>query len=594
MLSDALAFESLGHGDDVPANFLPAALPVLLGRADDRLDDRLDDGLVVPVLGEDGEGGLRLLYARGEDIRSPDRLAQLSKALGNASDAPATFGPAVARSVLHERSRSIALPAGRRRGHHPSFAGAPVEVGVIDAGIAFWAPMFGDAFASFAVLDLEGDDPAAVRALPAAELALMRARGGSDAGDRANRRALATGHPGCVHAVPRGTAPIVTAAGLSHGIAVAALVREAGREAGAELRLHGLDLPRSVLRDASGTALRGVLDAAVRGVANLAAAHHPPDRPLHVVIVLAFGFLGGPQEGGAEADVLRRLHRTIALYREIGIEVTLVVPMGNHLQDRAHAVLSAGDSATCRLDWRVLPDDHSANTIDLYYPEGIPALTIEAPDGRRGTRPAGAETAHLFGGPGGPFGATWTVPVGDGLSRTRISLAPTASRTASQPLAPFGRWRISLACAKAEAWILRDDAAFDDRAAPRRRSWFEDRAYRDRDRLGLPAADDAQPTSSAVRRAGTASVLAASRDPSIVPVGAQWHPPGAAGPATTRYGGAFVEGHPRQPEWAVVETRGPAGGRETPGSASGRLFRLSGTSVAAAIHGGLLAWNLSP
>ncbi len=583
MIEETLKFERLGHDMDVPANFLPAGLAALLGRG--------DDGSALPIFGEDGEGGLSMRFAPVESILSPGRLAELHKSLGGGPDTPTFFGPAIARPARDDARRSLPLRKGRRRKLRTP-DDINVAVGVIDAGIAFWAPMFGDAFASVGFLDIGGDDGATeiVTQVSASDLAAMRARGGSEAGDRANRSKLAIDHPTSVYAIVPGMPPVVTPTGLSHGVAVASLVREAA----SDLRLHALELPGSVLRDASGTALRGILDAAVRGVANMADAHHDPEGPLNVIIVLAFGFPGGPQDGPVADDILRRLLRTVGTYRDIGIELTLVVPMGNHLQDRAYAALSRSDGGPCRLDWRVLPDDHSANTVDLIHAEGTPALTVETPDGRRGTRPAGTGATHLFGGSEGLFGATWTVPIGGGLSRTRIALAPTASRVGAVPLTPFGRWHLSLDCAEADAWVLRDDSSYDDRSAPRRRSWFEDPAYRDRDGTGLPGLDDALQPQSAVRRAGTASVLAASLDRAIIPVGAQWQPQAASGPISTRYSGAFTAAHPRAPEWVVVEGTGPASGRRTPGSASGRQFRLSGTSVAAALHAGRLARLLTP
>ena len=157
--------------------------------------------------------------------------------------------------------------------------------------------------------------------------------------------------------------------------------------------------------------------------------------------------------------------------------------------------------------------------------------------------------------------------------------------------APFGRWRIRLRDSGAAAWILRDDASYDDRAAPRRASWFEDATYRARDAVGLGGVDDSLNPSSSIRRRGTVSVLAATGVAGIVPVAAQWQAPGAASSGPARYSGQFAGD--RVCDSAVVEATGPETGRLVPCNAAGRLFRVSGTSVAAALHAGRLAARMA-
>lgn len=540
------------------------------------------------MLGTTDDGGVELVGLRAHDLTSPGTLEKLLGRFRRTAAAPVFLGPRLPEDFAD--SLVLPLPA-PRCGGTPDPA-EPAEIGIVDAGIAFWNPAFDGRFASVGGLATvrrpAGSPPTSLLTkLAAGELTDMAAIGGDATGDAANRARMATILPQSVFAVEDGRPSPVRPESLSHGTAMADFVLQTAHP---EARLHGLELPVSVLRDATCGALRGLLDAAIRGVVSMAADRRHDSAPFRIVVLVAYGFTGGPQDGDAP-DVIDRLRGTISEFAAIGIIVQVVLAMGNHLQDQGHARLdcAATTGAERWLDWRILPDDHSANAVDLVHAEGVPALEIVAPDRGAATRPASAPFAIIRFGTR-VIGAILTVQIGGGRARTRITLTATAARNGSAPCAPFGRWRLRLAEGAAmQAWVLRDDSGFeDDRAAPHRRSWFEDPAYRARGAQGLPGKDDMLHPASSVRREGSASLLAAFADAAMPAVGAQWQAPGVA-PKVAPYSGLYLPSHMGTPDYVVVEAPAPFAGRLALGNGSGRPFRVSGTSVASALRAGTLS-----
>lgn len=602
------------------ANWLPAALPALLqaaGRGDParqtkqgpaRRDHAVDDRPVlrradrrsnkqdpdpgrdpldgrprgISVVGADRDGALALLRLDLDELVKPDVLRPQTEVFARTDVTPVFLGPRIPQGATD----AVILPLPEPRDDGAERAPGPAEIGIVDAGIAFWNPAFGESFATFGTLT-PGTGTSLLSELPASRIDAMRVQGHDRAGDRKNRAELASRFPESVYAPQPGRAPALGPDARAHGTAMSDLVHRTVPGA----RLHGLELPISVLRDATGGALRGLLDAALRAVVLLAARQRADRRPFRMVVLLAYGFPGGPQDG-PEPEVLARLRGTLAAFAGLGIEVDVVLPMGNHLQDQAYARLPVADGDTTglrRLDWRLLSDDHSANTVELVHGGGVPALTLRAPDGATATRTADMPFAILCRN-GRPIGALLTTPLPDGRARTRITLAATAARDTIAARTPPGRWRLELAeGGDLRAWVLRDDSGFeDDRSAPYRRSWFEDPHYRARDERGLPGRDDTLHPESAVRRAGSVSLLALSSDGAAHPVAAGWRMPDGTVTGAV-YSGLYPPGHPRQPETVVIETPGPFAGHPALGNGSARPFRVSGTSVAAALHVGRLA-----
>ncbi|SFJ04133.1 hypothetical protein [Jannaschia pohangensis] len=577
-------FTAADVGSDLPDNFLPLALSIL-GRA------ATHDAL--PLIVEDGAGGLSVHSIAGPDLLPgggfADRLANL-----RGSDADGSLRRVFLGPTLRERC-NLALPA-LRPGKPAKHGKHDACIGVIDTGIAFWNPAFRDrgakGFSGFGALSFAGTDGASpLQTLSLEDLSRMTRRGDRPGGDLRNRAELGHLFADCVHAPYRGGPPLLVPSDFAHGTAMAAL---AGRAAGPDAPLFGLELPAAVVADASGETLKGLLDLAVRSMVAMIAGSGPEytDRP--IVILLSFAFLGGPHDGAR--PIHKALEQTLASFAAQGLDVRIVVPMGNHLNDRAHARI-APDAPDPALTWRLMPDDHSPNSVELVHRDAFPTLTLTTPGGLRVTRPDddGAEL-HLLTTDGQVIGASWTRDLGNGWYGTRISLAPTTPAEGFAATADAGPWKIELASRdEVQAWILRDDTVVGTRRIPpRRQSVFEDPAYRAEDAPGHPGTDDSGHPDSKIRRLGTASILATGRSERLIAVGSHWSPRWPADPddrsRPSPYSGRHLPDDPeRGPAIEIVDSPRPFEGQLVVANGTRRLFRVSGTSVAAALHAGRLA-----
>ena len=582
----------------LPDNYLPMALDALQ-------DPTLE--AVYPLIGrvvrDDGDDGtLATVPVTSAQMRTLtfDRLTPTDPVFTPPSVSEAFLHPPVPRVDLHLQSRPdpISLRGDGERSY----------LGLIDTGIAYWNP---DLLRADGTSRLEGlcflqfRDPKAQSANPvadwltSAELTQLLDKTRGPDGDAPLRRHFAAEYPDSVYAPFRGGPPAQPAAAFAHGTA---MLDAALRGLDESVGVLGLELPAEVLADASGAGLESVVELAVE---TLARRMHDlgaeAGARVNGTILLPFAFLGGPHDGSRAS--LGRLGSLIGDYEALGVTLKLIVPMGNHLDDRIHARLRQGADATPpHVDWRIPPDDHSPNSVDLLHRPGDVRLGLTSPDGGSVIVDMSSEQMAVLMYDGAVIGAVWTSARGAWL-RTRLSLAPTARRGSPLPVVPAGRWRLTLEKgAAADAWILRDDATIASRAvAPQRQSWFEDAAYPRTDAAPDPITDDPAGTDAVVRRAGTASVLATGAfellsGAGIFAVGAEWSRDqqswthgvysGRYGPATT------APGAPSPPAMEQTDTPRPIdgfnpgreGGGQLRASGGPRRFAVAGTSVAAAIR----------
>lgn len=471
-----------------------------------------------------------------------------------------------------------------------STTGGATHIGIIDAGIAFWNRRFGSAFKSVGLFSLAQGQ--ITPQLSSAEIANAVAIGGTLAGDRENRALMQQRFPASVFASDDARPPLARPEVMSHGTAMADAILQT---AGPDPSLHALELPRWVLRDAGGDRLRSILSPAVLKLVKMIADKDPSSGPLRIKILLAYGFPGGSQRLDLTPVEMIHLRAVLnLLYAFSRIEVEIILPMGNHLQDQSHAVLPAADEPREALRWRVLHHDHSSNTVEIFHRSAIPELAIRMPNGTEVVRPAGT-TFSAIEEDGALCALIYTNPVAADLWRTTVCLFPTASRGVGVRC-PAGLWEVRVRDTdRLEAWVRRDDSGFEnDRAAPFRQSWFEHPAYRPRDAQGLPGLDDTLHPASHVRRAGSVSLFAAHaladvgapNPPGYLPfrtVGAQWQ--GGGRIETAVYSGQPQQTGIKRPHAEhIVDSPGPFSGTRLRGNGSPRLYRVSGTSVAAAFE----------
>ncbi len=453
---------------------------------------------------------------------------------------------------------------------------------VIDYGIAFWNRRFRNQagecrFREIQFLDFDPDtdtnpiDTSPIGFLDAADIASFCAT------------ADAQGHGPVVNSLSQtfgrsfyGTQPDLDH--LWHGTAMADLAGGADPQDGADTILFGLELPTSSVRDRSGDTLQSVMPSAL--AAGLAMTSAYEDRPL--VIVLAFAFPAGPHDGSH--PIASAIADFLETDRLNGRDVTLMLPAGNHLQDRCCARLPATGSNTDvpSVFWHVPPDDFSVNTVEICVdaPEN-PTLVLTAPYGETAeiTLAQGQIASLLMNG--AEIGGVHNIPSFGSKTKLRLSLAATAWQSPSVRPPPYGNWRIGIkAQSDADLWILRDDTTRDEtKARPNRASFFADHLYEERDRLGNYGLDDT--STGMLRRSGTASIMTTGGDPAVVAVQANERL-GTNPIQQAMYSGRHFDGSAMTRE-ELVDDGWTGRGTHAVGNGTDRVFSVSGSSSAAAL-----------
>lgn len=567
---------TLPHEDAafLPFNYLPAALTEVMG-------------------GGAGQNRIVLVLPEAEDLSRIDHAVIPADVLADPAATARFIRDLGLPPAADPDQQRIFLGPPTQRPASGGLSGlvAPVEpdpgqdfdraVLVIDAGIAFWHPRFrgrtGPRFREVRFLDFDAEDGTLLTALDRAEIARLCQRADGE-GQAAVVAELAARFPGSFH----GEGGTIDLVGLWHGTAVADLAAGGAAGSADHVALFGLELPMALVHDSDGDSLTAMLALALGLAARMAAGM--PGVPL--TVVLPYGFTGGPQDGlHPAARVIDRI-----LSHPANSAIQVVLPAGNHLQDRAHATLGAEGRPTS-VEWWLPPDDHSVNTVEAVMARdpGRPGMSLglQAPDGAEATlcldQPG---QVLILVRNGAPLGAALRLPDAGPWARLRLALARTAVEDDALRPTPHGRWRLSAPpCRPLDLWLLRDDRdTVADRARPRRPSWFSDAAYRAVDAQG--AALQVDDAGSAVRRAGTLSVLATATMPQVSLASAQQRLGSGVQPAW--YSGRSMAG--AAPGTAVVVDDGwISAGPLVAANGGARRMRMSGTSAAA----GLLARALA-
>ena len=538
----------------LPYNYLPLALPGLAGVAGGQ-DYHLIDPLNLDP------GGVPDPVIKAADLGDPARVAQIGAAPGFLYPR----GPSPVAAVSSAAAAEGAPPAGSE------------AIVFFDTGIALWNPAFHDGPGALAPT-LGFVDTTGATLLSSQEMRALRDLAASG-GDAAVFRELAARFGGSVYA--NGLRPTQ----MSHGTAIADTLRRRLKKNRKSLPLLGVELPAAVLLDRSGDLLQAMLFRAVSQVLGQMRQDPRFAGVGTVRLVFPYGFLGGPHDPAHPA--LAFLHRLAGEGVE-GLTLKFFVPMGNHLQGRQHATWPARQmAADTALTWRVHHDDHSPNSVEMVCKaaDGL-KLHLGPPAGRAVKIALAGGTFGKVSLDGRVIGGVLCRAIGGGRLRLRLSLAPSAAGHGGA-VAPYGDWRLGFSARRrasvpqVEMWILRDDASsFRTIAPPNRASEFYDPLYR------IRGADNAfemhDGTGSMVRRAGTASVLAAGHGPRLASVGARLRPHPGGQVQVSPYSGMALDGVPASNQEVVDEGREVLG-QMVLGSGSARLYRVTGTSLACAM-----------
>lgn len=282
-----------------------------------------------------------------------------------------------------------------------------------------------------------------------------------------------------------------------------------------------VQLPVPTVVDTSGGSLTAYALAAIHNALEAAAPGQS------VIVNLSYGSHSGPHDGTSLWDA--GLEELLSVYKgtEQGNFKTLhvVLPAGNSHRSRCHAHLHVcASKPTQTLRWHVLPDDPTANFVELWFPEGVSpavrlippfgATPVEATRGSQDSRPGycvvfpkrAAQSAHgsmalVFAGPSVPFDAALEPlfeflgsPMNrsslevDWLRKTVHALGASADAgiASKKRVADHGIWTIEVKAGsdpqskdfQFHAWVMRGDAAPGRRQARHgnagRQSYFLD------------------------------------------------------------------------------------------------------------------------
>jgi hypothetical protein len=251
----------------------------------------------------------------------------------------------------------------------------------------------------------------------------------------------------------------------------------------------GVQLPSVATIDTSGVTMGSYVLQAVRMLmvwADTIVRENGTPAPL--VINFSYGILAGPKDGTQHLE--HALARLIE-FRNRKTRTALVLPAGNSYRVRttAKVVLKGGESR--ELDWAALPDAAAPNFIEMWFDDVDPdcswapvEITLSAPDGSY------AEPIRL------KQGVVWLLMVGGrpiaGLcydiecntKRGRIFLAvgPSVRNEKNWPIAPCGRWTVSIdnkidGEITAHWYVQRDDTPFGYPRRGRQSYLDHDKAY---------------------------------------------------------------------------------------------------------------------
>lgn len=565
----ALAFKQIAKGKPLPVNYLPAGLGYILGaeHAPRSIFPMAEEGVYAK--------------ASAQALAAPSTLE-----LPDAVEGPFFLGPAVSP----QREETLAFGP-FKNGQRGNDKGLKKVIGIIDVGIAFWAPQFlrpGAAgiesrFAGFGFVDFErgdGSQPVVVTTWDAAQM--------QDVVDLSQNvpvrdvfAHLAEQAPGSIYGAHAGQSIGLQPDEFAHGTAMASLAGANPSDA----ILLGLELPASAFFDRNGDTLQSVLiyalSAMVRMIETL-------DDIGAATVVLSYGFLGGPHGNDHPAVA------AITRFMDQHPSITLVTPTGNHRQDQLYARPPQGRKPDeTGLVWFLPPDDPTANTVEMCWRgPGVPTVFLKAPAGQHGTFAPEDDTVHEILIDGATIGAAHATRFGE-HGRLRITLAPTGAKPGAAR-SPSGDWVLgplpgAASVNEVECWILRDDAP-DLRHfghAPRQ-SWFRHPDYQKETRQGGPVLMDAQARANPVLRQGTVSALSTGQADNLFIASAEEQKGGQ--PETAPYSGEFKDGwiKGQNVKTVQIDTEPGIHGAQTVVNAMGMVRHVRGTSAAAALLAGAI------
>ena len=570
------------QGKFLPYNYFPAAFGIAAGAPD--VMNRIV--MMLPGEGASRRAAVKYHVVSAENLKNP---VGLQKFLSEREFDPDTVHK---RCFLGPPTRLEETAADRPI----SFEFAPLQVAegepitqvgvIIDIGIAYWNAAFqsknGPRFKSMHYLDFDAykRGAPALEELPYGQIEAHCNIANNPGGQESIVADLGRRFPDSYFG-NHGSAEPGT---LWHGTAMADLMAGLPKDAPDNTVLMGIELPMAVLRDSDGDNLGLVLATLLEGAMEITATQFSG---VPLVIALPWGFTSGPQDGSHPFAI--EINRVLALHPSRA--VTLLVPMGNQMQDRCcgHILPSDAGEPEGAVIWRIPPDDFSENSAEFNVVKTgqTNQPMVQTKQTVRITAPTGQTAVILLEQGWGVFISLNGVLIGVILRaldtafgpRLRMTLAPTGWRPGAPKPGLAGDWVLSFNSSdEARIWVLRDDRDWSlDKAWPRRASHLFDPNYRARDHHDAYLLTD--DPASAVVRSGTASVLATATMVKAVQADEVL---GAATARPASYSGVRTSMKAAEISEAVDMGRHGAG-LLAAANGTGQKMRVSSTSVAIAV-----------
>lgn len=535
----------------LPDNYLPVALSYFNG-----LETRSR------VLIEPNETDLGIVSA--VTLANPKKMAEVTK---SADTLIGPFAPAARDLTV----KQLELPHGLLK---------PSTVVIVDIGIAFWDRSFSPIdsspmFEAVISMDFNGDTVVTTSRSRVTNPDFFQTVESIYAakGNQGVFAYLADEFPGSVYNPGFGR-PRLGPSDFAHGTAMAALVAKDKPNT----RLIAFELPAEAYLDRAGKSLRAILPAIMEQIHILTAQASGP-----IYVLLPYSYLRGPvpQDGGpVKRPALDALEADLAL----GEPKTMVLPVGNFLQEQLHARLEQSRAIT----WSIPTEDPSPNTLSFHWAATCddPVTLTLLPPGGSGTATALSRNDLLRVIDGGDVVAAAILRQIDGWWRLDVSVGPTKRGFGTTPP---GLYSISLDAghrlSDLHVLVQRDDQpGLNSLVQSSPQSFLVDPNYKRRGPQGSYLLNDRDHLGSTIRREGTASHLVLGRRTNRQAVVATVQDPTAEGRYRRADYASLFQGEACEKGLQFI----PVGSIVTPGvvvrsNGAGRFERIEGTSVAAAL-----------
>jgi len=229
-----------------------------------------------------------------------------------------------------------------------------------------------------------------------------------------------------------------------------------------------VQLPSVATIDTSGVTMGSYVLQAVRMIM-VWADRFSPRMPL--VINFSYGILAGPKDG---TQHLEKALADLIKFRNNKAPTALVLPAGNSYRVRTTAKMTLDEGEAQELDWVALPDAAAPNFVEMWFDDIDPdcslapvEITLTAPDGSYG-QPIRLEQGFvwLLMVDGRPIaGMCYDINCETSRGRIFLTVGPSARNEKNWPIAPSGRWTVSIENRidgelTAHWYVQRDDTPF--------------------------------------------------------------------------------------------------------------------------------------